>query len=72
MAKTTIRLNDDEWDIVLEALEAFDEIEVVSVKNAIGKKVYPDDPDYRSRIKIRQLVSEDRPDSDFEFSEYLT
>ena len=65
MTKTTIRLNDDEWDIVLEALESFSEIEVVSVKNAIGRKVYPDDSDFRSTIKIRNLVSDESRDFEF-------
>ena len=68
MAKTTIRLNYDEWYLLLETLEAFDEIEIVAVKNAIGKRVYPSESYYRSRTRIRDVVS----DGSINFSEYLT
>ena len=51
MTKTTIRLNDDEWDIVLEALESFSEIEVVSVKASAGYLLGYDDPEFIEQLE---------------------
>ena len=59
MTKTTIKLNDDAWDLVLDILEEFTEIEIVELRNTIGKKVYPDDPEFNSKFKIRDVVRED-------------
>ena len=59
MTKTSIRLNDDEWDLVLDVLDDFTEIEIVALRNAIGKKVYPDDSEFNSKFKIRDVVRDE-------------
>jgi len=47
--ETTIRLNDNAWEIIIDVLDQFGELEVVQVRNAIGRKVFPDDDEFRRK-----------------------
>ena len=49
MTKTTITLNDNAWEIVIDVLDNFMELDVVQIRKAIGRKVFPDDDEFRRR-----------------------